>query len=139
MPNHVHLLLKAPTLESMGKFSHFVLRKYTYYYCKVHGWAGSVFQKGYKSLSVIKEAYLLECGRYIERNPIKAGLAQTPAQYPYSSYGFYASFLEDELITPSPVFLGLSDIPEERARDYTEYVNQDRIIDEMAGSEMLKT
>ena len=139
MPNHVHMLLYAPDLDSMAKFSHFILRRYTYYYCKVRGWAGSVFQKGYKSLVVEKDSYLLECGRYIERNPIKAALSEKLENYPYSSFRFYSEGKEDNLITPSPAYLGLSDDPDERRKIYSEYVNQIRVVDEMVGSELLKT
>ena len=137
MPNHIHLLLLSPNLEALGKFSHFVLRRYTYYYCKSHGWTGSVFQKGYKSLVVEKESYLLECGRYIERNPLKASLTTTLSEYPYSSYGFYTANRGDDLVTPSPAYLALSDNPNDQIATYVEYVSQTRAVDEMAGKGLL--
>ena len=137
MPNHVHMLLKAVNLDEMAKFSHYVLRRYTYYYCKFHGWAGSLFQKGYKSRPVDKETYLLECGRYIERNPVKAGLSSLAQDYAYSSFKFYSNHQQDDLITPSPAYLAIADDPHERARHYTEFVNQSRVIDEMVGKELL--
>ena len=73
MTNHIHMLLKAETLEELARFSHYVQRRYAYYYCGKYQWNGSVFRQGYKSLVIDRDEYLLECGRYIERNPVKAG------------------------------------------------------------------
>ena len=69
MKNHVHLLIYSPSLDGMAKFSQIVQRRYAYYYCGAHGWVGNVFQRGYRSMPIDSEAYLLECGRYIERRP----------------------------------------------------------------------
>jgi putative transposase len=71
MTNHVHLLIRADGLKALSEFSHFTQRRYAYYYCKRYRWTGSVFQRGFKSLVVDRDEYLLECGRYIERNPLK--------------------------------------------------------------------
>ena len=137
MNNHVHLLVHANSLEDLGKFSHFILRRYTYYYCKVYRWAGSLFQKGYKSLIVEKDSYLLECGRYIERNPLKANLSKKPEDYAYSSFKFYSQGLEDDLVSYSPTYLALSDLQLERQGLYYNYVCQDRIVDELMDKKLL--
>jgi putative transposase len=132
MTNHAHLLLRCPTLESLAKFSHYIQRRYAYYYCKTHKLSGSVFRKGYKSICVDKDTYLLECGRYIERNPIKAGLSKTVEGYTYTSFPFYSKGQQDNLLTPSPAFLGLSNNAAERRAIYTRYVTEHRIYEEMS-------
>lgn len=132
MTNHVHVLLRAEALEKLSKFSHFVQRKYAYYYCKKYKWTGSVFQRGFKNVVVDRDEYLLECGRYIERNPVKAKLADLPKEYRYSSFRYYAEGEDDSLITPSPAFEGLSASESERSALYANYVEENRIQEEMA-------
>ena len=131
MTNHVHLLIYSPALENMAKFSQLVQRRYAYRYCGAYRWVGSVFQRGYRSLPVGKDTYLLECGRYIERNPLKAGVANHPAEYPYSSFGFYGCGRSDDLLEPSPAYLGLADTEDERLAIYTEYVADNCLQEEM--------
>jgi len=127
MTNHVHMLLRADAASLIGSFSQAVLRKYAYYYCKTYRWPGSVFQKGYKSIPVDKESYLLECGRYIERNPLKAFLVKTIEEYPHTSFAYYKHGQNDPLLTPSPGFLGLDPIEEIRRKIYATYVEEDRL------------
>ncbi len=128
MGNHVHLLIHAAdSVEPMIRFSTTVLRKYAYHYSRTYGWIGSVFQRGYKSLPVDRELYLLECARYIERNPVKAGLAAEPAEHPHSSFLFYKNAKADGIVTPSPAFLGLDEKDEVRRKMYANYVEATRV------------
>ena len=127
MTNHVHLLISAPSTYELSKFSQYVQRRYAYYYSKTYHWGGGIFQGRYKSLPVDKDTYLLECGRYIERNPLKAGLAEDPGAYPYSSHRYYAYGEENVLISPSPAYLANSSFPYERQVMYRRYVIEPRI------------
>lgn len=131
MTNHVHMLLRTDSLGNLARFSHYVQRRYAYYYSSKYKRTGSTFQRGYRSLAVDRDEYLLECGRYIERNPLKAKLVRTPDQYPHSSYHYYAKGKEDDLINPSPVYLALSTDARKRQHLYADYVQQYRIQDEM--------
>ena len=133
MTNHVHLLINAPSTYELSKFSQYVQRRYAYYYSKIYHWGGGIFQGRYKSLPVDKDTYLLECGRYIERNPIKAGLGNKPEEYPYSSYRYYAEGEEDALITASPAYLDISGTPYSRQELYRNYVT------ELRSQEILET
>jgi putative transposase len=137
MTNHVHLLVHCDRIERLANFSHFIQRRYAYSYCKKYRWTGSVFQRGYKSLAIDKETYLLECGRYIERNPLKAFLARHPADYPHTSFHYYANGRSDDLLEPSPAYLALSDDEEERRKMHAQYVTETRIQEEMAEKGLL--
>ena len=134
MSNHIHLLIFSPTMEGMAKFSQMVQRRYAYHYCGIYHWVGNVFQRGYRSISVDRDAHLLECGRYVERNPLKAALAEHPASYKYSSFRYYGCGEFDPLLTPSPAYLGLADADEARMATYSEYVSEFRIQEEMANA-----
>ncbi len=130
MNNHVHLVLKAPDLSALSRFGHFIQRRYAYYYCKTYRWAEQVFRKRFLSLPIENDAYLLECGRYIERNPLEAKLVDQVEKYPYSSSSFYITGKADPLVSESPAFLSLSVDERERRRIYRFYVLQERIKEE---------
>lgn len=87
MENHVHLLLKSDTgsLESLMRSLNI---SHAQWFNGRHGHVGPVFQGRYSSTSVENEAHLVECVRYIHRNPEVAGVAET-RRYPWSSYGEY--------------------------------------------------
>ena len=137
MTNHVHALAHSGELKDLSQFSHYVQRRYAYYYCGRYKWTGSVFQRGYRSFPVDRDEYLLECGRYIERNPLKAKLVETPADYRHSSYRYYAGGEADDLLTPSPAYLGLSKSQQDRRKIYSEYVLQNRVQEEMIARGLL--
>lgn len=63
---------------------------------------------------VIAPRYLLACMRYIELNPVRAGIVRQPAQYPWSSYRANALGEEDALVTPHPWYYALGRTPQAR-------------------------
>lgn len=137
MTNHVHMLLQTEGLVQLSRFSHYLQRRYAYYYCGQYRWTGSVFQRSYRSFAVDRDEYLLECGRYIERNPLKAKLVQNLGDYKYSSYRFYAKGERDDMVIPSPGYLGLSENTLERRALYVEYVQENRVQEEMIAKGLL--
>ena len=132
MHNHAHLLVKAPSKEALSRFSHFVKRRYAYYYSKSYAHAGPSFEKRFIAIPVDCEAYLLECGRYIERNPVRAGLVKHPLDYPYSSFTWYMGETPSSVLIASPAFLALADEPIERTKQYEQYVIELRPQEEFA-------
>ena len=137
MTNHVHMLLQTSMLKALSDFSHYVQRRYAYYYCKTYKWTGSVFQRGYRSFPIDRDSYLLECGRYIERNPVRAKIIKLPGEYSRTSYRFYTKGEKNDLLTHSPAYLGLSMCREQRERLYAEYVCEERIQEEMMAKGLL--
>jgi hypothetical protein len=93
---------------------------------------GFAFQNRYKSLFIERESYLMECGRYIERNPLRAKLTNDLHRYPWNSFSFYADGLHDVIIKyPNPGFLGLAGSQEERQRRFRDYVLQSRSYEQL--------
>jgi putative transposase len=101
---------------------------YFHYYRKLYGYFGHFWQDRFKSNIIEIDSYLLQCGKYIELNPVRAGMVDHPAQYPFSSYNFYAIGKPDTLITPSPAYLGLSDSSSLRQKQYVDFVVDSSII-----------
>ena len=85
MPNHVHLLVYDPA-DRLSDAMRQISTKYVYYYNHKYGRVGYLFQDRFKSFPVETETYALTLVRYINQNPIRAGLERTLGAYPYNSY-----------------------------------------------------
>ena len=135
MPNHIHMLLHAPSIGDLSHFSHYVKRRYAYYHSKTTGHNGASFERMYKSIPVETETYLLDCARYIERNPLRANLAKRLEDYPYSSYCVHAFKEQSDLIVASEAYQALADNDVERQKRYAEYVSVIRTQEEYASAD----
>ena len=127
MKNHVHFLVKTLKAEDLPKFFQILLQRYAHYFRERYGHAGYLFQNRYKSYPITKESYLLECARYIERNPVRANFVTYPGDYRWSSFSLYAHGEKNDIIKEEdPLYLQLSEIASERQRLYKEYLLQER-------------
>ncbi|MBU0605515.1 MAG: transposase [Candidatus Omnitrophica bacterium] len=131
MPNHFHLLLKIRKGDKLKLLMKGISQTYSFHYKRCYGLSGYLFQNRYKNIPITKDEYLMECGRYIERNPVRAGLVDNLNAYCWSSYHFYAKGKADGIITPDPLFLALSSIEQERRAKYIEYVATPRPYEEL--------
>ncbi|MBX6423772.1 transposase [Thermosulfurimonas sp. F29] len=103
MPNHFHLLVVPETPEDLVKFMQGLLVTYTQYYNRKYGQEGQLWRAKYHSSIVDHEHYLWKVMRYIERNPVRAGLVEWPEDYPYSSASknrIGSQFLDEPPFTP---------------------------------------
>lgn len=85
MDNHYHLLIETPE-ANLSTGMRRLNQVYTQTFNRRHGRVGHVLQGRYKSIVVDKDSYLLELGRYIVLNPVRAKMVQSPRQWPWSSY-----------------------------------------------------
>ncbi len=135
MPNHLHLLIQVLKARDLPKFMQGVLQSYASYFRKKYGSAGYTFQNRYKSFIIDKESYLLECSRYIERNPFRAKIIHDLDEYPWNSLSFYTKGIDKGIIkAANPCYLELSESKTERQQRFRDYVLQGRpyekIVDE---------
>ena len=89
MDNHYHLVLHTqhPNLSAlMRRFNGMVTQRYN----RRHDKVGHLFQGRFKAILVDQDAYLLTLCRYVERNPVRAGMVAQPKDWPWSSYGAHA-------------------------------------------------
>lgn len=86
MTNHVHLMVQPTEDATLAKLMKRVNQSYTRYYQKRYHTTGHVWQGRYKSIPIESEAYYCRCARYIELNPVRAGIAHHPGEYEWSSY-----------------------------------------------------
>jgi putative transposase len=84
MPNHVHLVLAPETLEGLHRAVSEAHRRYTRHVNFREGWRGHLWQGRFASF-VMDEPHLLTAMRYVELNPVRAGLVELPEAYSWSS------------------------------------------------------
>ena len=104
MTNHVHLLLTPSTEDGPSRVLQSVGRRYVRYVNTVYRRTGTLWEGRFKSAIVDSERYLLTCSRYVEMNPVRAGMVDAPRDYPWSSYRHNAHGQPDGLSQPHDVY-----------------------------------
>lgn len=107
MTNHVHLLMTPSTANGISQLMQSLGRYYVRYINVTYGRSGTLWEGRYKASLVDSERYFLLVSRYIELNPVRAGMVGHPAAYPWSSYQHNALSKKIELLTAHPIYLGL--------------------------------
>src|SRR5690348_1132785 len=109
MTNHVHLLLTASEPRSPSRMMQMLGRRYVRYFNNRFERTGTLWEGRFRSSVIDSERYFFQCSRYIETNPVRAGLAMRPADYPWSSYRCNALGAFDSLVTAHPLYRALGD------------------------------
>jgi putative transposase len=115
------------TMQSLG-------RRYVRYINWAHQRTGTLWEGRYRAAPVDSEDYFLSCCRYIELNPVRAGLARSPRDYPHSSYRAHAYGEEDALARDHETYRALARSAGERQRVYRDLFRDDlpaELIDEL--------
>ncbi len=120
MTNHVHLLLTPARPDGASLLMKHLGQRYVQYVNRVYERSGTLWEGRFRSSIVQAETYLLRCHRYIELNPVRAGMVDAPGAYPWSSFGANALGHRGELITPHPIFLALGPDNVKRRAAYLE-------------------
>lgn len=81
MTNHVHLLVTPTTAGAVGRMMQALGRRYVSYFNGQYHRTGTLWEGRYKSCLVDSEDYVLRCYRYIELNPLRARMVESPAAY----------------------------------------------------------
>lgn len=110
MSNHVHFLVEPLEDGALSKFMQCLTISHTRRSNTRHASVGHLWQGRFKSIPIETDAYFLQCGRYIELNPVRAGIVSHPSAYPWSSYHYYASGEDDGITERNSLY-------EERERD----------------------
>ena len=118
MTNHVHLLVSGKTSRSVGTMMKRLGQRYVQYVNRTYRRSGTLWEGRFRSCLTREEAYVLACYRYIELNPVRAGMVQKAADYPWSSFKANAYGKEDQLTRPHPVYLALGANDGERRQAY---------------------
>lgn len=112
MTNHIHLLATPLQQNSISKVLQAVGRKYVQYFNYSYRRSGTLWEGRYRATVVDSEAYLLTLMRYIELNPVRAGMVGHPRDYVWSSYAGNALGevgLNVDWLTPHALYLRLGE------------------------------
>lgn len=120
MTNHVHLLVTTEQIDGCTLLMKHLGQLHTQYVNRNYGRSGTLWEGRFRSCLVQSESYVLACYRYIESNPVRAGLAEHPRDYPWSSYQANAEGTGGTLVIPHPEYLRLGTTGVERRRAYQE-------------------
>ncbi len=102
MPNHVHLIAVPTTHDSLARAIGEAHRRYTRRINFRENWRGHLWQERFASFP-LDENYLLATARYIEMNPVAAGMVAHPGDYPWSSAKAHLAGEDDQLVKGSPL------------------------------------
>jgi putative transposase len=118
MVNHTHLLITPGGERSLPLLMQAMGRTYVQALNRQYDRTGTLWQGRYKASLVQDEHYLLTCYKYIEQNPVRAGMVRAPGDYPYSSYCHNANGKPDKLVSQHPLYRSLAKTPEQRQAAY---------------------
>ena len=118
MGNHVHLLLTSVRAAGAARLMPAVTARYARHVASAYGHEEALWEEPYDASPVYARRHLLACMRYIEENPVRAGLAAHPGAYPWSSYRTNALGEDDALVTPHPHYYSLGRSPDARRAAY---------------------
>jgi putative transposase len=118
MTNHVHLLLTPQERDSASRLLQYVGRRYVPYVNHKYGRTGTLWEGRFKASIVDASQYLLSCYRYIELNPVRAGMVDAPSGYRWSSYRANAQGVGDPVVSPHHMYLGLGEDDQTRRSAY---------------------
>ena len=126
MTNHVHLIIDPCEGEAnLGKLMKRLAGRQTRYVNHLERRSGSLWEGRYKSSPIETDTYLLACNRYVELNPVNAGMVKQAEDYEWSSYRQRVGIEKEMWIDSDPAYLGLSEDKGERMRYYKNYINRD--------------
>ena len=126
MDNHVHLLATPDEAEGLSRLMQSLGRRYVGWFNHRHGRTGTLWEGRFRAALIEGEHHLLACIRYIELNPLRAGmlLGHDAAAYRWSSCAHHLGRMRDPLVTEHPLFWSLGNTPFEREIAYRELLEQ---------------
>ena len=133
MTNHVHILVTPGKQNSISLMMQYVGRRYVPYINATYGTSGSIWEGRYKASMIHDEEYLLTCMRYIELNPVRAGMVKSPGAYRWSSYRVNGQGARTDILQPHPLYLQLGSSAKQRLEAYRElfkvHIDSDQLKD----------
>lgn len=125
MTNHVHLLLTPKQADSVSLLMKQLGQRYVQYVNRTYQRSGTLWEGRFRSCLTQEETYLLTCQRYIEMNPVRAGMVKTPDEYRWSSFRANALGEPHPTLTPHPIYQSLGTTEGNRQQAYRELFRQE--------------
>ena len=124
MTNHVHLLVTPREATGISLMMQSLGRSYVQYVNRRLGRTGTLWEGRHNASLVDTEGYWYTCARYIELNPVRAGMVSDPGDFRWSSHRGNTRDWADPLLQPHDLYLVLGDDVASRRRAYRELFDQ---------------
>lgn len=118
MSTHIHLLLQSPDANALGRPMRWFMTETAKAFHRLRNRCGHFWERRYRACLVEDDLYALAALRYMDRNPVRAGIVEDPTTYGWSSCASYATGGPNRLIQFHPSYLGLSPYAKVRQRHY---------------------
>lgn len=119
MQSHLHLIIRLKSTLDISTIMHSINRWYARWYNEYYNRSGHFWEDRFYANLIEDDLQLLAVMRYIDLNPVRAGLCKKPEKWTYSGAGFYLKGMEDTLLDAPEVYLGLGNSREERHQAYS--------------------
>lgn len=131
LPDHFHLLASPADETGLGRMMQWIGRYYVPYFNHKYERVGTLWQGRFKATVIDSERYFMTCSRYIELNPVRAGIVANAAEYRWSSYAHHAGIKPDPLIIDHPLYWALGNTPFDREAAYKALIEQALTLEEI--------
>lgn len=118
MTTHFHMIATPANELSLARTMKQIGERYSRFFNRKYGRTGTIWEKRYHGKHILDEKYWLTCLRYVEQNPVRAGMVTAADAYPWSSYGFHANGRGLEWLVPHAEYLKLGATSQERQAAY---------------------
>ena len=130
MTNHVHLIATPTRPDAFALVMQDVGRRYVRQFNRRHGRTGTLWEGRYRASIIQEDRYLLACLRYVEMNPVRAGMVARPDDYMWSSHRHHLGLEADPLVSPHNAYWALGNTPFEREAAYRQLFEEPLAVDE---------
>ena len=124
MHSHAHLILSTHQGYFLDEVMHRFCLKYAKDFNKRNDRTGHLWKNRYRAKIIFNDLHAIACLRYQHRNPDRACMVNSPEEWLWSGYSFYAYGKEDPFLTPHPAYIALSKDPALRQLRYRKFVEQ---------------
>lgn len=130
MDNHLHLLVTPTDEQGLSRMMQALGRRYVGWFNHKYERSGTLWEGRFRAALIESEHYFMACLRYIELNPVRAGMVLAGADYRWSSCAHHLGRRHDPLVSDHALFWALGNTPFERERAYLDLLNQGVTEDE---------
>ncbi|MEI6545556.1 MAG: transposase [Burkholderiales bacterium] len=131
MDNHVHLLCTPGKDEALSQLMQTVGRRYVRWFNRRHASSGTLWEGRFRSSLIETDRYLIACQRYIETNPVRAGMVEAVADWAWSSHRHNVGLTADPLVKAHPTIWALGNTPFERESAYRRLFDESMLEPEL--------
>lgn len=132
MGNHYHLLVTPADTKGLSTAIQMIGRRYVARFNAIYQRTGALWEGRFKAMPIVEDRYYLACLRYIELNPVRAGVVLDAQDYEWSSARHHLGLCEESWLQFHPLYWRLGNTPFERQNAYAQLLAAGLVESELA-------